>query len=95
MRFMGERLCTTCREADTFVEVQLAAVTVIHDEAEVEAFRGLLRAKGIDSWCRRTDIAAGAWTGWACTGGSVEVLVRKQDADAARGLLPDAQLSRD
>jgi hypothetical protein len=70
------------------VEVPLAAVTVINDEAEVELLRGLLRAKGIESWCRRTDIAAGAWTGWACTGGPVEVLVSEEDLEAARELLP-------
>jgi hypothetical protein len=66
--------------------VQLVAVTVVDEEAEVEALRALLRAKGIESWCRRTDVTVGAWTGWACTGGPVELLVRKQDADAAREL---------
>jgi hypothetical protein len=70
------------------LDVQLAAVAMIEDEAEVEVLRGLLRAKGIESWCRRTDIAAGAWTGWACTGGSVEVLVGEEDLEAARELLP-------
>jgi hypothetical protein len=69
--------------------VQLVAVTVVDDEAEVEALRGLLRARGIESWCRRTDIAVGAWTGWACTGGPVELLVSKADLEAARELLPD------
>ena len=69
------------------LEVQLAAVTVIEDEAEVEALRGLLRAKGIESWCRRTDVAAGGWTGWVCTGGPVEVLVREGDLEIARELL--------
>jgi hypothetical protein len=69
--------------------VQLVAVTVVDDEAEVEAVRGLLRARGIETWCRRTDIAVGAWTGWACTGGPVELLVNKGDLDAARELLPD------
>ena len=71
------------------MDVQLAAVTVIDDDAEVEVLRGLLRAKGIESWCRRTDVAAGAWTGWACTGGSVEVLVSEEDLEAARELLPE------
>jgi hypothetical protein len=69
--------------------VQLVAVTVLDDEAEVEAVRGLLRARGIETWCRRTDIAVGAWTGWACTGGPVELLVNKADLDAARELLLD------
>ena len=69
--------------------MQLVAVTVVDDEAEVEAVRGLLRARGIETWCRRTDVAVGAWTGWACTGGPVELLVDKSDLDAARELLPD------
>jgi Putative prokaryotic signal transducing protein len=69
--------------------VQLVAVAELHEDAEVEMLRGLLRAKGIESWCRRTDIAAGAWTGWVCTGGPVEVLVRENDLEAARELLPD------
>ena len=69
--------------------MQLVAVAELHEDAKVEMLRGLLRAKGIESWCRRTDIAAGAWTGWACTGGSVEVLVREKDLEAARELLPD------
>jgi hypothetical protein len=70
------------------LDVQLAAVAMIEDEAEVEVLRRLLRAKGIESWCRRTDIAAGAWTGWACIGGPVEVLVSEEDLEAARELLP-------
>jgi hypothetical protein len=69
--------------------VKLAAVTVVDDEAEVEVLRGLLRAKGIESWCRRTDVAVGAWTGWACTGGPVELLVSEKDLEAARKLLPE------
>jgi Putative prokaryotic signal transducing protein len=69
--------------------VQLVAVAELHEDAELEMLRGLLRAKGIESWCRRTDIAAGAWTGWVCTGGPVEVLVRENDLEAARELLPD------
>ena len=67
--------------------MQLVAVTELEDEADVEVLRGLLRARGIESWCRRTDIAAGAWTGWACVGGPVEVLVSEKDLHAARELL--------
>jgi hypothetical protein len=73
----------------TFSGVKLVALIEIHDEAEVETLMGLLRANGIECWCRRTDIAAGAWTGWACTGGPLEVLVSEQDLDAARELLPE------
>jgi hypothetical protein len=68
--------------------VQLAAVTVVDDGAEAEVLRGLLRAEGIDCSYRRTDIATGAWTGWACTG-CIEVLVSEKDLEAARKLLPE------
>jgi hypothetical protein len=70
------------------MDVQLVAVTVVDEEADIEVLRGLLRARGIESWCRRTDVAVGAWTGWACTGGPVELLVREKDLEAARELLP-------
>jgi Putative prokaryotic signal transducing protein len=69
--------------------VQLAVLSVIHEETEVEAIRELLRAHGIESRCRRTDIAAGAWTGWCCTGGPVELLVSEADLEAARELVPE------
>jgi Putative prokaryotic signal transducing protein len=68
--------------------VKLVVLTEFQDEVEAEALLGLLRAKGIECWCRRADIAAGAWTGWACTGGPLEVLVSEKDVDAARELLP-------
>jgi hypothetical protein len=73
----------------TFLEVKLVALTEFQDEVEAEGLLGLLRANGIECWCRRTDIAAGAWTGWMCTGGPVEVLVGAKDLDAARELLPE------
>ena len=69
--------------------MELVAVTEIQDEDEVEAFLGLLRAKDIECWCRRTDVAMGGWTGWTCTGGPVEVLVREEDLTTARVLLPE------
>ena len=68
--------------------MQLAAVTVVDDGAEAEVLCGLLRAKGIECSYRRTDITAGAWTGWACTG-CIEVLVPEKDLAAARELLPE------
>jgi hypothetical protein len=71
-----------------FVEVKLVALTEALDEVEAEALLELLRRNGIECWCRRADIAAGAWTGWACTGGPIDVLVSEQDLDAARELLP-------
>ena len=68
--------------------VELVALTEVQDEVEAEALLELLRAKGIECWCRRSDIAAGAWTGFVCTGGPLEVLVSEQDLEAARELLP-------
>ncbi|HJR94172.1 MAG TPA: DUF2007 domain-containing protein [Gaiellaceae bacterium] len=69
--------------------MKLVALTEVQDEVEAEALLGLLRAKGIECWCRRTDIAAGAWTGWACTGGPLELLVGEKDLAVARELLPE------
>ena len=69
--------------------MRLVTLTVVQDEGEAEALLGLLRANGIEGWCRRTDIAAGAWTGWMCTGGPVEVRVHAKDLDAASELLPE------
>jgi Putative prokaryotic signal transducing protein len=69
--------------------MRLVALTEVQDEVEAEALLGLLRAKGTECWCRRTDIAAGAWTGGACTGGPLEVVVSEKDLDAARELLPE------
>jgi hypothetical protein len=71
------------------VGVELVAVTEIQDENDVEPLLELLRAKGIECWCRRTDLAMGGWTGWTCTGGPVEVLVAEKDLEAARELLPE------
>jgi hypothetical protein len=71
------------------LEVKLVALTDVQDEVEAEALLGLLRTKGSECWCRRMDVAAGAWTGWACTGGPLEVLVSERDLDAARELLPE------
>jgi hypothetical protein len=68
--------------------VQLVAVTEALDEAEASALVESLRANGIEYWCRRTDVAAGGWTGWVCTGGPIEVLVREGDVAAARALMP-------
>ncbi len=68
--------------------MKLVSLTEVEGEVEAEALLGLLRANGIECWCRRADITAGAWTGWACTGGPLEVLVGEKDLDAARELLP-------
>ncbi len=66
----------------------LVTLTVVHDEAEAEMVCGMLRANGIGCSYRKSDIAAGAWTGGFARGGPVEVLVDEHAAAAARELLP-------
>jgi putative signal transducing protein len=68
--------------------VAVVTLTVVHDESEAEMVSGLLRANGIECSYRKTDIAAGAWTGGFARGGPVEVLVTDDDLVAARALLP-------
>lgn len=69
-------------------DVGLATLTVVHDELEAEMLCAMLRANDIHCFYRKTDIAAGAWTGVLARGGPVEVLVDEHDAIAARELLP-------
>jgi hypothetical protein len=61
---------------------------IVDDEAEAEVVCGLLRANGIECSYRKTDLAAGAWTGGFARGGPIELLVNEEDLVAARGLLP-------
>jgi hypothetical protein len=68
--------------------VGLVTLIVVHDEAEAEILCGLLRANGVGCSYRKTDIAAGAWTGGFARGGPIEVLVEEHDEAAARELLP-------
>lgn len=65
-------------------------LTVVHDEAEAELLCGLLRTNGIECSFRKTDVAAGAWTGAFARGGPIEVLVNEDDVVAARRLLSEA-----
>ena len=51
---------------------------------------GKLRASGFDCLSRKTDFAAGAWTGSLASGGPVAVLVEEQDITVARRLIPSA-----
>ena len=69
--------------------MRLVALTEVQDEVEAETLLALLRSKGIECRCRRTDVAVGAWTGWVCSGGPLEILVDEQHIDAARELLPE------
>ncbi len=49
---------------------------------------GMLRANGIECSYRKTDIAAGAWTGGFARGGPVEILVEEVNALVSRELFP-------
>lgn len=69
-------------------DMGLVTLIVVYDEAEAEMLCGMLRANGIGCSYRKSDIAAGAWTGGFARGGPVEVLVDEHDAIAARELLP-------
>jgi len=68
--------------------VAVVTLMVVHDESEAEMVGGLLRANGIECSYRKTEIAAGAWTGGFARGGPVELLVNDDDLVAARTLLP-------
>lgn len=72
----------------TVLDVGAVTLTVVHDEAEAEMLCGMLRANGIECSYRKTDIAAGAWTGGFARGGPIEVLVGERDRSAALELLP-------
>jgi hypothetical protein len=72
----------------TVVHVTLLRLTVVHDEAEAEMVCGLLRANGIECSYRKTDLAAGTWTGGFARGGPIELRVNEEDLVTARGLLP-------
>jgi hypothetical protein len=65
-------------------------LTVVADEVEAELLCGLLRTNGIACSFRRTDVAAaiGAYSGGFAMAGPTEVLVNREDLDAARRLLP-------
>jgi hypothetical protein len=64
----------------------LAPVEVVGTQSEAEMLCGLLRSAGIDAMYRVTDRGAGAFDGMA-VGGPHEVLVRREDLDAAREVL--------
>jgi hypothetical protein len=82
-------LARLTRRSTLLPEMRLVALTEVRDDVEAETLLALLRSKGIECRCRRTDLAVGAWTGWVCTGGPLEILVAEEDLEAARELLPE------
>jgi Putative prokaryotic signal transducing protein len=64
----------------------LGPVEVVRTQSEAEMLCGLLRNAGIECMYRVTDQGAGAFDGMA-VGGPHEILVRREDMDAAREVL--------
>jgi len=72
----------------TVPRVGLVGLTVVPSEPEAEILCGLLRANGIESSYRQTNLGAGAADGLP-RGGPLQVLVSQDDLDEARRLLAD------
>ena len=68
---------------------ELVVVEVAGTEAEGELLCSLLRSAGIECLSRLTNSGAGAGDGLG-TGGAHEIVVGRQDAEAARELLRPA-----
>ena len=69
---------------------ELVSITIVGNEQEAELVRGLLSAEGIDSMQRITNYSFGSGGELPASGGGPrEVLVRSEDATAARELLAD------
>jgi hypothetical protein len=66
------------------------AVTVVGSEPEAELACRLLRTENIACYFRATSFAAGAGDGFASMGTPREIVVRAEDAERARELLPGA-----
>lgn len=65
---------------------ELVTVGVAASEGEAVSLVGLLESAGIDAIYRVTNTGAGALGGWAA-GAPQEILVRPEDAEAAREIL--------
>lgn len=65
---------------------ELVVVDVVASEPEAELLCSLLRSAGIECTSRQTNLGAGASDGLP-VGGPQEVIVRREDAEAAREVL--------
>lgn len=68
----------------------LALVTTAADELEADMVAGLLRSEGIESFFKRTDVAAGLSTGGVGMGGPIEIWVDESDLVRATELAAPA-----
>ena len=66
----------------------LLVLQTVPTPMEAAVICGLLREAGIDSYDRATDFAAGAADGLTVIGPR-DIVVRREDADAARAALAD------
>jgi hypothetical protein len=85
MRLCLQTLGVALSPADEFVVVEVAGT-----QPEAELFCSLLRGAGIACMPRLTSRGAGAGDGLAI-GGPHEIIVRSQDAQAAREVLRQGQ----
>jgi len=65
----------------------LARVTIVPNEVAADLLCSFLRAEGIKCAHRVTNVAAGALDGAPGMGGAREILVAKNDAEAAEAIL--------
>jgi hypothetical protein len=68
------------------VATELVVVDVVATEPEAELLCSLLRSAGIECTSRQTNLGAGASDSLP-VGGPQEVIVRREDAEAARDIL--------
>ena len=68
----------------------LALVTTVADELEADMVAGLLRAEGIESFFKRTDMSAGISGGGVGMGGPIEIWVDEGDLERAGELAAPA-----
>ena len=65
-------------------------VTTVSDELEADVVAGLLRAEGIESFFKRTDVSQGMAGGSISMGGPMEIWVDESDLERARELAAPA-----
>jgi putative signal transducing protein len=70
--------------------VGLALVTTVADELEADVVAGLLRAEGIESFFKRTDVSVGISGGGVGMGGPIEIWVDESDLQRAGELAAPA-----
>ena len=66
-------------------------LTIVSNQLEAEIVLGALRSAGIQAEERPTDFAAGSLDGFPGSAGPREILVRKEDLEAAREVVADAR----